>query len=267
MGQALIGFFGYQGRKASLRAPFFFAALFVSFFASPCARADQADGAELKTLRETAPQTFLQIVLERASTGDVAAEMVAADAYENGKYGAPQDDARALDWYRKAAETHNGDAELAVARFYQAGKGVARNVSDANAWLERSVNDGNARALDFLGDSYLTGRGIPEDDQKAIGLYKQAAKRDVVASEVKLGGLYFQGQGLQQSYGAAYYWFRIAQTNPQSSEYPELDTAVQKAAIMLDPQQRQSIDAQVQAVLAKLRPQACPTCITLKGVR
>ncbi len=219
-------------------------------------------------MRSTNPDEFLHQVEAKAEAGDTPAEMVLADAYERGQYGLAQDDEKALQWYQRAAEAHNGDAELAVAEFYQEGRGVPRDPGDADSWLQMAVNDGNAQALDFLADSYLTGRGVAEDDGKAVELYRRAAHRDVVQAEVKLAGFYFNGHAVSQSYGSAYYWLRLARANPLNGLFSDLDAAVNSAAARITPAERAHIDKQVDAVVAKLRPPTTDcrdaVCITPK---
>ena len=54
--------------------------------------------------------------------------------YDNG-YGVPQDDAQAVDWYRKAAEQGDVRAQFNLGLMYGRGQGVARDYVRAYAWF------------------------------------------------------------------------------------------------------------------------------------
>src|SRR6185369_638079 len=53
--------------------------------------------------------------------------------YEKG-FSVPKDDAKAFEWYLKAAENHEADAQEKVAEFYRLGRGVNLDVKAAEHW-------------------------------------------------------------------------------------------------------------------------------------
>ena len=79
-------------------------------------------------------------------TGNILAYAQAGDArrqYEMGKMcyygdGMPQDSEQAVEWWQKAAEQGNYEAQLALVSAYRTGTGVEKNGRLANYWLEQA---------------------------------------------------------------------------------------------------------------------------------
>jgi len=79
-------------------------------------------------------------------TGTVLAYAQAGDArrqYEMGRMcfygdGMPQDSEQAVEWWQKAAEQGNYEAQLALVSAYRTGTGVEKNGRLANYWLEKA---------------------------------------------------------------------------------------------------------------------------------
>jgi len=80
------------------------------------------------------------------TTGNTLAYAQAGDArrqYEMGKMcyygdGMPQDSEQAVEWWQKAAEQGNYDAQLSLVNAYRKGEGVEKNQRLANYWLEKA---------------------------------------------------------------------------------------------------------------------------------
>jgi len=73
-------------------------------------------------------------------------------------------------------EARRGDAhaQLLVAERYLAGNGVPRDLGLAHQWLEKSVAQDHAPALDVLSALYYRGIGVPVDYRKARELMERA---------------------------------------------------------------------------------------------
>src|ERR1700684_4547516 len=86
-----------------------------------------------------------------------------------------------------------------------------RSQSGAPPSLERQASSGSAAAQYLLGRIYDYGAGVPEDDAKAALWYRRAAEQGYVRAQVRLGDLYFSGQGgVPQDYTQAAVWYRNA---------------------------------------------------------
>lgn len=69
-----------------------------------------------------------------------------------GAQGTPQDCAKGIEWWEKAAARGHGRADAAAAMAYHAGEGVPRDAKKARLLAERAAELGNAGGLVFLGE-------------------------------------------------------------------------------------------------------------------
>lgn len=84
-----------------------------------------------------------------ADAGDEAAQNNLGEFYETGR-GVSPDATQAFSWYARAAESGFAPAQLNVARLYAAGTGVARDAARAREWAEQAKGQGLAQAQDLL---------------------------------------------------------------------------------------------------------------------
>ena len=66
-----------------------------------------------------------------------------------------QDPAAAADWYRKAADQGNTDAQVNLAFDYREGHGVTQDYVQAANWYRKAAETGNVAAETNLGLFYL----------------------------------------------------------------------------------------------------------------
>jgi TPR repeat protein len=86
--------------------------------------------------------------------------------------------------------------------------------------LLKKVDAGNAVAQYELGAMYHHGRGVPQDEEKAIEFYTKAAEQDHCDAQLQLGDIYLFGDAHQDD-KKAFAWylqaanqgFHQAQTN------------------------------------------------------
>ncbi len=96
--------------------------------------------------------------------------------YRNG-HGVPQDYAKALQWYRKAAEQENAKAQFFLGLMYGNGLGVPQDYARAVGWWRKAAEHGYANAQFFLGLMYREGQVVPQDYAQAHRWYNLAASR------------------------------------------------------------------------------------------
>jgi TPR repeat protein len=70
--------------------------------------------------------------------GDPIAQFKLGGIYAKGAEGVAKDDVEAVKWYLKAGEQNVPDAQFALGNIYATGRGVERDLSAANDWLERA---------------------------------------------------------------------------------------------------------------------------------
>lgn len=73
-----------------------------------------------------------------------------------------------------------------------------------------SVFHSASRSPYEAGNRYLTGQGVPQDSQKAVQLFTQAANDGDPYAQNELAYLYTVGQGTEQNYEKAFYWYQKA---------------------------------------------------------
>ena len=100
-----------------------------------------------------------------AEQGNAQAQVDMGDMYMFG-HGVKKDPAKALTWYRKAADQGNAAAELNVGRGYEA-EGPNKDMPEAMKWILRAADQGYGPAQLALAGMYAHGDGIKKDDQEA----------------------------------------------------------------------------------------------------
>jgi TPR repeat protein len=84
----------------------------------------------------------------RAAAGDPQAQTIIGWFYQSG-FGREQNDAKAVELYRKAAEQNFGEAERHLAHMYRRGAGVPQDDRLADHWLARARQHGDPQAGAF----------------------------------------------------------------------------------------------------------------------
>jgi TPR repeat protein len=122
------------------------------------------------------------------------------------------------------ARANAGDAaaEVAVGESYAAGTGVARDSKLAAEWYQKAAEKGDVNAELHLAALYRDGgKGFPRDMAQAAAWYQKSAEQGDVGAQGTLGTLYSMGQGVEQNYVEAYYWLDLAAAvkGPKQAQY------------------------------------------------
>jgi TPR repeat protein len=72
--------------------------------------------------------------------------------------GVAQDYSQAADWYRKAADQGDADAQYNLGLMYYNGNGVPQNYSQAAVWYRKAGTQGHSDSLNNLGAGYELGQ-------------------------------------------------------------------------------------------------------------
>jgi len=150
-----------------------------------------------REISEPAPEETLIEQFQLAAHGDMAAQYNMGTYYEWGTHNLDKDEARALYWYRRAAESEHPLALYTIAIFYHEGKaGLEQNdQNDAKAvsFFKKAAEKGDSDAVYMLGKCHELGRGVAKDHKQAVQYYAQSAKLGNSYAECRLGYLYHQG--------------------------------------------------------------------------
>ena len=114
------------------------------------------------------------------------------------------------EWYRKAAEQGDANAQHNLGVMYRNGKGVAQDDGEAVKWYRKAAEQGLARAQKNLGWMYERGEGVAQDDGEAVKWYRKAAEQGYADAQNNLGVMYYRGDGVAQDDGEAVKWYRKA---------------------------------------------------------
>jgi localization factor PodJL len=130
---------------------------------------------------------------------------------------------------RNAADGGYVMAQYRLAKIYERGEGVPRNLTTAREWAERAARGGNRRAMHDVGVYFAQGEGAPHDEAAAFRWFREAAAFGVADSQYNLGLLYQQGRGVSVDAQEALFWFLVA---AHHGEINAADRAVEIAAGM-----------------------------------
>jgi len=156
-------------------------------------------------------ETAFVLMNELAETGKPEYQSILGGMYSEG-IGTKVNIAKALEWERKAAEQGYAEAQYAVALIL-ANNGhdrSAANLEEAIEWYRKAAHQNHPEATYNLGNAYLNGRGMPQDDVQAFKWFERSAKLGLGDGQRQLAGLYATGRGVVKSDDQAFYWAKKA---------------------------------------------------------
>lgn len=127
----------------------------------------------------------------RANENDTWAMKELAQCYVTGT-GVTKNLRESFDWYLKAAERGDVEAEGIVALCYRDGRGIEKDDGEMVKWLRKSVSHSCSATEFILGQCYETGRGVAKDEKIALEWYKKAASHGNIEACSLLGRKYLE---------------------------------------------------------------------------
>ena len=178
----------------------------------------------------------MQSLIARAQAGDASAQFELGRDYEAGK-GVPQDDAKAAQWFRKAAEQGNPQGQNSLGLMYADGRGVKRNKHEAVHWYRMAADNGLPEGFYNLAISYFNAEGVNEnlhlafvymsiaaakgepDALQALPHISEALHDQLDEAKLELAGRYEKGEDVSQDYSAAAKIYEdVAETGSKSGD-------------------------------------------------
>ncbi|WP_313586840.1 hypothetical protein [Aquidulcibacter sp.] len=147
---------------------------------------------------------------------------------------------------RRAADGGDTRAMNRLARKFETGDGVTKDLAQARALTERAAARGSRQAMHNLGVYYANGDGVPQNMARAAESFRRAAQRGVADSQFNLGAMAEQGLGGPKSDVQAYYWFALAARGGDQ----DASAKVREIGARLTPEQKAAQDQ----LVAKFRP-------------
>src|SRR5262249_17127576 len=93
------------------------------------------------------------------------------------------------------AESGHVQEQLEVARAFQLGLGVDRNLVEAARWFHKAADQGNPEAQCQLGFLYHIGTGVERDDREAFIWFQRAAVENYAPAQFDLSLFLLKGLG------------------------------------------------------------------------
>jgi hypothetical protein len=99
-----------------------------------------------------------------------------------------------MSWLSERAES-DPSCSAVLGLMFEEGLGVARSDSEAAEWYRRAAERGNPDAQFSLGVMYEDGRGVPQSDSEAVAWYRRAADQGYAPAQCSLGWMHLNGRG------------------------------------------------------------------------
>jgi TPR repeat protein len=175
----------------------------------------------------------LQLYLQAADLGDAEAQYVSGGMLFKGM-GAPKDINRAFRLLYQAAVNGQSSAvsEQLVGQGFLLGAGLPKNYAKAIDWYTKAADNGNTEAQNELGFLYFIGKGVEQDIEKGGAYFLMAARGGLPVAQYNVGIMYATGRGVEGvDIGKAYAWLNIAATSghrPAKAARDYLETIIDK---------------------------------------
>ncbi len=112
--------------------------------------------------------------------------------------------------FSTAAIAGNAQAELHLGLMYLTGKGEPQNCQKAINWIMPSARQGDPQAIYNVGVFYLHGICLPKNYTAAMQLFKADGQAGWAEAQVNVGVMYDYGMGVPQDDVKAIKWFTLA---------------------------------------------------------
>ena len=148
-----------------------------------------------------------------AELGEVEAERNLARMYEEGR-GAEKDLAKALQWYRTAADEHDDmESQRNLGRMHEHGIGTEENPQEAFGWYQKAADKGDPVSERNIARLYETGKGVETNLAEALSWFRKAAEHNDPDAQRNLARMYENGLGTEnggKNIAEAVRWYRSA---------------------------------------------------------
>jgi TPR repeat protein len=169
-------------------------------------------GLAMALLREGTPESAaesLALLRPAAADGVAVAHHLQGMLSESGMVGSIDFTAAATS-YKAAAELGYPPAQVRYGFALLLGRGVPRNVFDAETWLRRAALSGDAQAAAVVGYLYARDGDLPPNHAEAAVWLRRAAEAGHAGAARTLGRMLLVGTGVPKDLPEAAQWLRIA---------------------------------------------------------
>ena len=168
----------------------------------------------MSELEETAIFAFkgnskaMNSLVNKSNSGDAEAQMwLGTYHYTKNEY------AKALVLFKKSSLQMNTQAIFNLARMYDKGLGVKKNLIKAKKLYLISAEKGYAHAQHNVGNMYLLGEGTIKNPQEALKWLLLAGQQGQRSAQRDLGALFIEGKHVKRNLVLAYTYMSLAAIN------------------------------------------------------
>ena len=136
--------------------------------------------------------------------------------YRDGKNGVEKNEEEAIRYFKLVAEDEGAEDDKVQHSSFNLGYIMSHNDTEeddaeAATWFEKAIEKGSVIAITNLGWMYGNGKGVTQDYEKTIELYKQAADAGEDYAMNNLGRIYEYGErGQEINLEEALKWYKLA---------------------------------------------------------
>jgi TPR repeat protein len=112
--------------------------------------------------------------------------------------------------FLRAAELGDPRAMAQLGELYLSGKGLTQNETEAVLWFRKAADAGDSLGMFYLGTTYHLGRGVGRNSATAAVWYKKAAEAGNADAMYILGKMYENGDGITEDQVTANQLYRKA---------------------------------------------------------
>lgn len=109
-----------------------------------------------------------------------------------------------------AEKQGHADAQYDLGLFYSNGRGVIQDDNKAMKYFRSSANNGNADAQYFVGGCYFSGQRVPQSAAEGVKYYLLAANQEHSDALFGLGVCYYNGLGVKKDKKKAKEYYQLA---------------------------------------------------------
>jgi hypothetical protein len=167
---------------------------------------------------------------DAAAAGHVGAQINLATMYLDGA-GVPRDAAAAVEWLTRAADRGSALAQMNLGMMYESGDApVKADPRQAGRRYREAATQGLMPAQYRLARLYEAGRGVPRDLDQAAMWYRKAADQTDPAAQLRLGILLSPGNGKRTDVVEAHMWLNLSASR-WKSEALRVEAAARRDAL------------------------------------
>jgi len=189
------------------------------------------------------------ILQQKAQGGDAVAQLNLGIDYCTGSdiFGTEvlKDSAAGTKWIQKSADQGNAKAEDILGTSYQNGEDVPQDYNLAAYWFQKSAEQGNASAQYSLGEMYYNGDGIEKDQVEGVKWYLKSAQQGESSAELNLGIAYYLGNGVIKDEVEGYAWSLCAAAQGKSGLRDTIEKYLERSLQLEGQKRAEEIQAQI----------------------